>query len=121
MPRKPAHEPITSVNFRMPDSLLQKIDEFSYKHHLDRTAEINTACRYWVEIGGEASPTTLSNEIILEFGKKIDTLTDFISKQMAISSSEIAEMKAKIDSLTKELAEEKKQLLRIIEEGVKRS
>jgi len=121
MPRTPAHESTTSVNFRMPDSLLQKIDELSHKHYVDRTAEINTACRHWVEIGGEPSPATLTNKAISEFDKKIDDLTEIVSKQLTNSSSQIAEMKSQIADLLKEMAEEKKQLLRIIEEGMKRT
>ncbi|MBQ4597957.1 MAG: hypothetical protein IJB12_06110, partial [Methanocorpusculum sp.] len=50
-----AAESSTSVNFRMPDSLLKNIDELARQNHHERTAEINGACRHWVEIGGVAA------------------------------------------------------------------
>lgn len=113
MPRTPSYEPLTSVNFRMPEQLLNQIDEIAHKKHHDRTTEINDACRHWGEIGGEVSAPVIA---ISEFEKKIDNLTALMSKQI----SDSATLNQKVNALIKELEDEKKQLLRIIEEGAKR-
>lgn len=113
MSRTPSYEPLTSVNFRMPELLLKQIEEIAHKKHHDRTTEINDACRHWKEIGGEVSAPILA---ISEFEKKIDNLTNLVSKQL----TESATLNQKVNALLKELEDEKKQLLRIIEEGVKR-
>ena len=56
--------PSTSVTFRMPDSILKEVDRLALQNYHDRTAEINGACRHWVEIGGTSGVTSSSLEEI---------------------------------------------------------
>ncbi|HJJ96267.1 MAG TPA: hypothetical protein O0X38_01290 [Methanocorpusculum sp.] len=50
-----SQESSTSVNFRMPDSILKNIDRLAGENNHDRTSEINGACRHWINIGGSAA------------------------------------------------------------------
>ena len=106
-----AAESSTSVNFRMPDSLLKNIDELARLNHHERTAEINGACRHWVEIGGVAASDKTTHSRIEELEGAIHELT----RQLAESGKEIAELKAEIQSLAKEMENERVLLLKIIE------
>ena len=106
-----AAESSTSVNFRMPDSLLKNIDELARQNHHERTAEINGACRHWIEIGGVAASDKTIHSRIGELEKTIQGLT----KQLEESGKEITELKAEIQSLAKEMENERVLLLKIIE------
>ena len=103
-----AAESSTSVNFRMPDSLLKNIDELARLNHHERTAEINGACRHWVEIGGVAASDKTTHSRIEELEGAIHELT----RQLAESGKEIAELKAEIQSLAKEMENERVLLLK---------
>ena len=106
-----AAESSTSVNFRMPDSLLKGIDQLARENHHERTAEINGACRHWIEIGGAASSDKTTHKRIDELEQTIISLT----KQVEQSGAEIAGLKEEIRTLSKELENERVLLLRIIE------
>lgn len=104
-------ETSTSVNFRMPDSILKNIDELARKNNHERTAEINGACRHWIEIGGiSATDKTIQSKIdVLE--KNIDELKDRVDE----SNNKISELKTEVSTLSKQLESERKLLLNIIE------
>lgn len=106
-----AAESSTSVNFRMPDSLLKGIDQLARENHHERTAEINGACRHWIEIGGVAASDKTTHKRIDELEKTLITLT----KQIEQSGTEIAELKEEIRTLSQELENERALLLKIIE------
>lgn len=106
-----AAESSTSVNFRMPDSLLKGIDQLARENHHERTAEINGACRHWIEIGGAAASDKTTHKRIDELEQTIISLT----KQVEQSGAEIAGLKEEIRTLSKELENERVLLLRIIE------
>lgn len=72
--------PATSVTFRMPDDNLNKIDELALKNSHDRTAEINIACRHWIEIGGVFGNETITQSKISEIESKINLLNDRMEK-----------------------------------------
>ena len=91
-----AAESSTSVNFRMPDSLLKNIDELARQNHHERTAEINGACRHWVEIGGVAASDKTTHSRIEELEGAIHELT----RQLAESGKEIAELKKQMEYLS---------------------
>ncbi|MDO5843584.1 MAG: hypothetical protein Q4Q53_00345 [Methanocorpusculum sp.] len=76
--------PTTSVNFRMPNSILKGIDEMAVKNLHDRSAEINGACRFWIEIGGKAAADETTLQKISALENKIDTL----EKEIRIMMSE---------------------------------
>lgn len=106
-----AAESSTSVNFRMPDSLLKGIDQLARENHHERTAEINGACRHWIEIGGAAASDKTTHKRIDELEHIIISLT----KQVEQSGTEIAELKEEIRTLSQELENERTLLLKIIE------
>lgn len=106
-----AAESSTSVNFRMPDSLLKNIDELARQNHHERTAEINGACRHWIEIGGVAASDRTTHSRIGELEDTIHELT----RQVEESGKEIAELRADIQTLAREMENERVLLLKIIE------
>ena len=106
-----AAESSTSVNFRMPDSLLKNIDELARRNHHERTAEINGACRHWIEIGGVAASDKTTHSRIGELENTIRGLT----VQLEESGKEIAELRAEIQTLAREMESERVLLLKIIE------
>lgn len=106
-----AAESSTSVNFRMPDSLLKNIDELARQNHHERTAEINGACRHWIEIGGVAASDKTTHRRIEELENTIRELTGQIEE----SGKEIAELRAEIQTLAREMESERVLLLKIIE------
>ena len=94
-----AAESSTSVNFRMPDSLLKGIDQLARENHHERTAEINGACRHWIEIGGVAASDKTTHKRINELEQTIVALT----KQVEKSETEISELREEIRTLSQEL------------------
>lgn len=70
--------PATSVTFRMPDEILKIIDELAVKNTHDRTAEINDACRHWIEIGGTNGNETITQSKISNLEKEIALLSERI-------------------------------------------
>lgn len=67
----------------MPNDILKGIDELAIQNLHDRSAEINAACRFWIEVGGRAASdeTTLSRIDGLE--NKITSLEKEIRVMMA--------------------------------------
>ena len=106
-----AAESSTSVNFRMPDSLLKGIDQLARENHHERTAEINGACRHWISIGGTAASDKTTHKRIDELEQTIVALRDQVER----SGTEITELREEIRTLSQELENERVLLLRIIE------
>ena len=99
MARSKIH-PTTSVTFRLPDDSLQSIDELARKNSHDRTAELISACKYWVKIGGTVGTDAQLNENIQVLQEKIAVIEE--------------SMKTMSDSI-KHLEESNTTLLRILE------
>lgn len=74
--------PSTSVTFRMPDSILKEVDRLALQNYHDRTAEINGACRHWIEIGGTSGVTSSSLEEITKLSEQLQNLEEQIVSMM---------------------------------------
>lgn len=105
MPKTSQNEDSTQINFRMPISLLNEIDSLALKKHHNRTTEIKNACTHWTQIKGEVSQLTPSSDVE-------ERLNEF--------SKEIADIRKDLERLISAMENERKQLLKIIEEGMKR-
>ncbi|MDR0981129.1 MAG: hypothetical protein LBL85_05080 [Methanocalculaceae archaeon] len=106
-----AQETSTSVNFRMPDSILKHMDKLAAENNHDRIAEINGACRHWISIGGNAAADITTFQKIAQLEKTITEL-----------SAETAEMKENFLLLEKQITgtldqieRERELLLKIIQ------
>lgn len=104
-------ESSSSVNFRMPNSILKDIDELAHKNNHERTAEINGACRHWIEIGGVSATDITTHNKIDKLEKNIESL----EKQIDNSNKQISELKQEIISLSEQLKNERALLLKIID------
>ena len=112
MPRTPHNEVTIPVNVRIPESLLQKVDTIAKRDYHDRTTEVITACKHWVEIDGNTSIDSLPVSAVSEINRRLNELT--------ISVKQVAEIETALSALIKRIDSEHDRLLRIIEEGVKR-
>lgn len=74
--------PSSSVTFRMPNPILKEIDRLAEQNTHDRTAEINGACRHWVEIGGVAGTDVSTQKVIAELSEEITNLKDQVAAMM---------------------------------------
>ncbi|MDO5843883.1 MAG: hypothetical protein Q4Q53_01890 [Methanocorpusculum sp.] len=88
--------PATSVTFRMPDDKLNKIDELALKNTHDRTAEINDACRHWIEIGGVFGKENITQQKISELEKQMTELNNRMEK-LESSLEKISEVMTQTD------------------------
>ncbi|MDR0981227.1 MAG: hypothetical protein LBL85_05605 [Methanocalculaceae archaeon] len=66
----------------MPNPILKEIDRLAEQNTHDRTAEINGACRHWVEIGGVAGTDVSTQNVIAELSEEITNLKDQIAAMM---------------------------------------
>ena len=73
--------PATSVTFRMPDDILEILDKLALGNGHDRTAEINEACRHWIEIGGTSGNETLTQQKISALGEELASMNLRLEKQ----------------------------------------
>lgn len=105
MPKTSHNEETTQINFRMPISLLSEVEALALKKHHTRTTEIMNACTHWTQIKGDVTQLTPSSDVE-------ERLNEF--------SKEINEIRKDIDRLISVMETERKQLLKIIEEGMKR-
>jgi len=112
MPRTAKNEATVPVNVRIPEQLLQELDAISKRDYHDRTTEVITACKHWVEIDGNASIDSIPVSAVSEINKRLDELTT--------SVKHFSEIEASLSLLIKRIDSEHDRLLRIIEEGVKR-
>ena len=80
--------PSTQVNLRMPDSILDGIDKLAGENLHDRSAEINSACRYWIELGGKEVTGKTTLEKISSLEMKVDVLEEEVRKTLAEMKSE---------------------------------
>ncbi len=71
---RPSPHPSTTVNFRMPNDLLKKIDEKAAASMHDRTAEINSACRFWIETRENGMGEDAALQKISELEKRMGSL-----------------------------------------------
>ena len=106
-----SRESSLSVNFRMPASLLKGIDELAARNQHERTAEINGACRHWMEIGGVAASDKTVHDEIKELEKQIVSLTAALEN----ANTQIASMREEIQTLSGAFSDERRLLLNIIE------
>lgn len=75
--------PSSSVTFRMPDTILQKIDTLALQNNHDRTAEINTALTHWIGIGGTVGNETVTQQKIAELEEQLTVMSERLQKQEA--------------------------------------
>ena len=73
--------PATSVTFRMPDDILEILDKLALGSGHDRTAEINEACRHWIDIGGASGNETLTQQKISALGEELASMNLRLEKQ----------------------------------------
>lgn len=73
--------PATSVTFRMPDDILETLDKLAIENGHDRTAEINEACRHWIDIGGASGNETLTQQKISSLGEELASMNLRLEKQ----------------------------------------
>lgn len=73
--------PATSVTFRMPDDILEILDKLALGNGHDRTAEINEACRHWIDIGGASGNETLTQQKISSLGEELASMNLRLEKQ----------------------------------------
>ncbi|HJJ31047.1 MAG TPA: hypothetical protein O0X97_02225 [Methanocorpusculum sp.] len=73
--------PSSSVTFRMPDTILQKIDTLALQNNHDRTAEINTALTHWIGIGGTVGNETVTQQKIAELEEQLTVMSSRLQKQ----------------------------------------
>ena len=73
--------PATSVTFRMPDDILEILDKLALGNGHDRTAEINEACRHWIEIGGTSGNETLTQQKISALVEELASMNLRLEKQ----------------------------------------
>ena len=73
--------PSSSVTFRMPDSILQRIDTLALQNNHDRTAEINTALTHWIGIGGVSGNETVTQKKIAELEEQLTIMSSRLEKQ----------------------------------------
>ena len=106
-----SRESSLSVNFRMPASLLKGIDELAARNQHERTAEINGACRHWMEIGGVAASDKTVHDEIERLEKQIAALTAAVEN----ANAQIEAMKEEIKTLSGAFSDERRLLLSIIE------
>ena len=106
-----SRESSLSVNFRMPASLLKGIDELAARNQHERTAEINGACRHWMEIGGVAASDKTVHDEIKELEKQIVALTAALEN----ANTQIASMREEIQTLSGAFSDERLLLLKIVE------
>lgn len=121
MTRPKAARTTTQINFRMPDDLLTRIDSLADKNFHDRSSEINNACRYWITSGAgdtwaaqTAEPygtSKTSEDAVIRFAKE-DTERPLNGK--AIASGKIEDLQRVIETLTEELAAERKENTKIL-------
>ncbi len=83
-----SQNPSTQVNLRMPDTILKGIDGLAGENLHDRSAEINSACRYWIEIGGKEVTGKTTLEKITELETKMEGLEEEIKKTLEEMKSE---------------------------------
>lgn len=89
--------PATSVTFRMPDAVLQTIDKLAIENSHDRTAEINVACRHWIEIGGILGNETITQKKVHELKEELIQL----NKRLEIQESVISQLTESMNKLEK--------------------
>ena len=89
--------PATSVTFRMPDIALEKLDKLALENSHDRTAEINEACRHWIDIGGASGNETLTQQKVSALGEELACMNARLEKQ----EEAILLLKETIDRLEK--------------------
>ena len=88
--------PSSQVNFRMPNDILQGIEELSAKNIHDRSSEINAACRHWIEIGGNAAADKTLNTRISELEEKFAALEKEIREVLTIMEGTTAKFEKTI-------------------------
>ena len=89
--------PATSVTFRMPDDILEILDKLALGNGHDRTAEINEACRHWIDIGGASGNETLTQQKVSVLGEELACMNARLEKQ----EEAILLLKETIDRLEK--------------------
>lgn len=89
--------PATSVTFRMPDDILETLDKLAIENGHDRTAEINEACRHWIDIGGASGNETLTQQKVSALGEELVCMNARLEKQ----EEAILMLKETIDKLEK--------------------
>ena len=89
--------PATSVTFRMPDDILEILDKLALGNGHDRTAEINEACRHWIDIGGASGNETLTQQKVSALGEELASMNLRLEKQ----EEAILLLKETIDKLEK--------------------
>ena len=89
--------PATSVTFRMPDDILEILDKLALGNGHDRTAEINEACRHWIDIGGASGNETLTQQKVSALGEELACMNARLEKQ----EEAILLLKETIDRLEK--------------------
>lgn len=116
-----AAEKSTSINFRMPNSLLRKMEVIAKQNHHDRTAEINGACFHWTEIGGVAAiDKTVHDEIgelqkvIADLEKELKETKEALEIERKETAQNVALINKKIDLLISGMKDERKTLLNIV-------
>ena len=106
-----AQETSTSVNFRMPDSILKNMDKLASENNHDRTAEINGACRHWISIGGNAATDTTTFQ-------KIEQL-EMVIAELSAETKEMKEhflmIEKQITTTLDRIERERELLLKIIQ------
>lgn len=90
--------PSTQINFRMPNDILKGIEEMAVKNIHDRSAEINEACRFWIEIGGKAATDSTTLERISQLENKIVSLENEIRTMMSETQKDRETLLKIIDS-----------------------
>lgn len=103
--------PSSSVTFRIPQTILEKIDNLALSDNYDRTAEINTALRHWVEIGGVAGNETITQQKISLLESQLREMNDKIASK--------DEMLLKLSEAIDKMERDNARLLSIIEENGK--
>ena len=81
----------------MPDGALEKLDKLALENSHDRTAEINEACRHWIDIGGASGNETLTQQKVSALGEELACMNARLEKQ----EEAILLLKETIDRLEK--------------------
>lgn len=106
-----AQEPSTSVNFRMPDSILRNMDKLAADNNHDRTAEINGACRHWITIGGNAATDITTFRKIEQLEETVRRLT----AETKTMQDRFLQLENQITTTLDQIEKERELLLTIIQ------
>ena len=106
-----AQETSTSVNFRMPDSILKNMDRLASENNHDRTAEINGACRHWITIGGNAAADVTTFQKIAQ----LEAIIQQLSAETAEMQKNFLRLEQQISTTLEQIEKERELLLKIIQ------